>query len=73
MNANDFHCHHIKPIQIGDNDKYKNLVIFHPDIDLLIHATKPDTIHQLLAKLNLTKEQVGKVNKFRLKVGNIVI
>lgn len=70
---NNFHCHHVKPIQDGGNDKYKNLVIFHPDIDRLIHATKSDTIHQLLAKLNLSNEQIEKVNQFRLKVGNIVI
>jgi hypothetical protein len=67
------HCHHITPIQNGGNDKYKKLVIFHPDIDRLIHATKSDTIHQLLAKLDLSTEQIKQVNKFRLKVGNIVI
>jgi len=73
LNISDFHCHHIKPIQGNGNNKYKNLVIFHPDIDRLIHATKSDTIHQLLTKLNLSNEQIEKVNQFRLKVGNIVI
>jgi len=37
----------------GGEDKYRNLVI----------------IHQLLAKLNLSTGQIGKVNQFRLKVG----
>ena len=69
----NFHCHNIKPIQDGGNDKYKNLVIFHPDISRLIHATTSDTIHQLLAKLNLSNEQIEKVNQFRSKVGNNVI
>ena len=70
LSVSNFHCHHIKSIQDGGNDKYKNLVIFHPDIECLIHATKSDTIHQLLVKLNLSTEQIGKVNQFRLKVGN---
>ena len=73
LNVNDFHCHHIKNIQDNGNDKYKSLVIVHPDIDQLIHATKSDIIHQLLAKLNLSNEQIEKVNQFRLKVGNSVI
>jgi len=73
LSVNNFHCHHAKLIQDGGDDKYKNLVIFHPDIHQLIHATKSDIIHQLLAKLNLSTEQIEKVNKFRLKVGNIVV
>jgi len=44
-----------------------------PDIHRLIHATKSETIHQILAKLELSKKQIAKVNKFRVKVGNIVI
>lgn len=73
LNVKEFHCHHIKSINDGGNDKYKNLVIFHSDIDRLIHATTSDAIHQLLAKLNLSNEQIGRVNQFRLKVGNNVI
>lgn len=70
--VNSFHCHHIKPRKDNGTDEYKNLVIFHPDIHRLIHATTSDAIHQL-AKLNLSTKQIGKVNQFRLKVGNIVI
>jgi len=73
LSVSDFHCHHIKSMQDGRNDKYKNLVILHSDIDRLIHATKSETIHQLLAELDLTTEQINEVNKFRFKVGNIVI
>lgn len=73
LSVSTFHCHHIKPIQDGGNDKYKNLVIFHPDIDRLIHTTKSDTIHQLLVKFDLSTKQINQVNQFRLKVGNTVI
>jgi len=73
LEVNGFHCHHIKRLHDVGNDKYNNLVIVHPDIHRLIHATKTDTIHQMLAKLELSKEQIVKVNQFRSKVGNAVI
>ncbi|MHB1654393.1 MAG: HNH endonuclease [Desulfitobacteriaceae bacterium] len=73
LEVNRFHCHHIIPIHDGGNDKYQNLVIISPDIHRLIHASKSETIHQILAKLELSKKQIAKVNKFRVKVGNIVI
>ncbi|EGW37021.1 reverse transcriptase family protein [Desulfosporosinus sp. OT] len=73
LEVDEFHCHHIKQLHDGGSDKYNNLVIVHPVIHRLIHATKADTIHQMLAKLELSKEQIVKVNRFRLKVGNIVI
>ena len=73
LEVNDFHCHHIIPTKDNGNDKYQNLVIIYPDIHRLIHATKTETIHQMLAKLELSKKQIAKVNKFRVKVGNIVI
>jgi 5-methylcytosine-specific restriction endonuclease McrA len=66
-------CHHIIPRENGGTDKYENLVIISPDIHGLIHATKSETIHLLLEKLELSKKQIARVNKFRVKVGNIVI
>jgi len=73
LEVNDFHCHHITPINAGGGDKYSNLVIISPDIHRLTHATKSETIHQILVKLELSKKQIDKVNKFRVKVGNSVI
>ena len=73
LEVNNFHCHHILPINAGGGDKYSNLIIITPDIHRLIHASKSETIHQLLVKLELPKKQIAKVNKFRVKVGNIVI
>jgi len=73
LEVNNFHCHHIIPVSAGGKDKYSNLVIISPDIHRLIHATKSETTHQILAKLKLSKRQIAKVNKFRVQVGNIVI
>jgi len=73
LEVNDFHCHRIVPINASGGDKYSNLVIISPDLHKLIHATKSETIHQILVKLKLSKKQIAKANKFRVKVGNIVI
>jgi len=73
LEVNHFHCHHKLPISKGGTDKYQNLAILSPEIHRLVHAIKPETIHQLLAKLMLTKKQLIKVNKFRVNVGNLVI
>jgi 5-methylcytosine-specific restriction endonuclease McrA len=73
LEVNGFHCHHIIPISDGGEDNYNNLVVISPDIHRLIHATKSETIHEILVKLELLKKQIAKVNKFRVKVGNIVI
>ena len=73
LEVNDFHCHHITQINDGGGDKYSNLVMISPDIHRLIHATKSETIHQIMAKLELSKKQIAKVNKFRVQVGNSVI
>ena len=73
LEVNDFHCHHIIPINADGGDTYSNLVIISPDIHRVIHATKTETIHQILAKLELSKKQIAKVNKFRVQVGNTVI
>ena len=41
----DFHCHHKIPVSKGGTDKTSNLIILHPDIHRLLHATKKETIH----------------------------
>lgn len=73
LTVHEFHCHHIKPISKDGVDKYHNLVILHPDVHRLVHATQRKTIEQLLEKLTLSKEQIEQVNEFRFKVGNSVM
>ncbi|MEC2465870.1 group II intron reverse transcriptase/maturase, partial [Bacillus cereus] len=41
-----------------------------PSIHRLIHATKTETINQLLNELKLNEEQLGKLNKLRKLVEN---
>lgn len=62
----EIHCHHKIPREIGGiNDKYENLVIVHKDVHRLIHATIPETIAKYLTLLNLSNDQLTKVNKYR--------
>ncbi|PEQ27565.1 group II intron reverse transcriptase/maturase [Bacillus thuringiensis] len=66
----DMHCHHKKLWSETKDDSYKNLTIIKPSIHRLIHATKTETINQLLNELKLNEEQLGKLNKLRKLVEN---
>ena len=63
--AEDVHCHHYKPTNLEGTDEFKNLRILHKDVHRLIHATKDETINRLIKFLQLTDEQIKKVNQYR--------
>lgn len=65
LNYSNAHCHHVKPIKDGGSDEYKNLLIIHKDIHILIHATSKSLIKDICRIYNLNKKQIEKVNKFR--------
>lgn len=69
----EIHCHHKKPTSQGGTDEYKNLVIVHKDVHMLIHAVKTETIQAYLDKVKPTKSQLDKINKFREMAGNPAI
>lgn len=69
----DFHTHHIVPVSQGGTDEYANLALVQIEIHRLIHATQPETIAKYLKELNLDAEQLKRLNKFRLKVGNFTV
>ncbi len=52
------------------DDRYSNLVLITRDVHRLIHATETDTIRMYLEQLNLNEEQMKKLNKLRVLVGN---
>ncbi|WP_318582053.1 group II intron reverse transcriptase/maturase [Bacillus paranthracis] len=66
----DIHCHHKRLWSETKDDSYKNLTIIKPSVHRLIHATKIETINQLLNELKLNEEQLGKLNKLRKLVGS---
>lgn len=65
----EIHCHHIIPKAQGGSDKYENLVLMLEPIHRLIHATNNNTIEKYLNTLELTKEQIEKINKYRATIG----
>lgn len=69
----DMECHHIIPRKLGGDDKYKNLILVIPFVHKLIHATNKETIDYYLKELNLTKQDIKRVNNYRVKVGNELI
>ncbi len=69
----EIHCHHKKPISQGGTDEYKNLIILHADVHVLIHAVKAGTIQAYLNTIKPNKSQLDKINKLRMLVGNPTI
>ncbi len=65
----DIHCHHKNPLHMGGTDKYDNLILVQKQVHRLIHATKEDTIQHYVSMLNLSAEQVRKLNRLRLLAG----
>ncbi len=73
LSYEDIHCHHKVPKEQGGTDEYKNLVIVHKNVHLLIHASNETIISKLKSLLNLDKQQIQKVNKYRIKAGRATI
>lgn len=65
LELDEIHCHHVKPVGKGGNDKYNNLIIVSNKVHQLIHAVTKETINKLIKELNLDKTQINKVNKYR--------
>jgi 5-methylcytosine-specific restriction endonuclease McrA len=59
------HCHHLIPKSKGGTDKYKNLVIIHEELHILVHATDKGTIQHYLGKWKLSADQLGRLNYLR--------
>jgi RNA-directed DNA polymerase len=67
VHAQDVHCHHLIPLQLGGNDKFHNLRILHKEVHRLIHMTDPVKIDKLKRKLGVTEPMVLQINKYREK------
>ncbi|WP_336865650.1 group II intron reverse transcriptase/maturase [Peribacillus frigoritolerans] len=67
LNINNMHCHHKIPKNMGGSDDYENLILLTENLHILIHATKIGTIEQ---NLDLNRQQLKKLNEFRVLVGN---
>ncbi|QWH68323.1 group II intron reverse transcriptase/maturase (plasmid) [Bacillus wiedmannii] len=66
-------CHHKILWSETKDDSYSNLVLITRDVHRLIHATDVETIQRYLEFLELNEEQLMKLNKLRLLIGNEII
>lgn len=55
-----------KPLVLGGNDSYQNLIIVSDVVHILIHSSNERTIRKYLKVLNPDKKQLAKLNKFRV-------
>lgn len=69
LDYDDIHCHHKNPRSKGGTDEYRNLIIIHKMLHVLIHATKPETIERYQGMFHLNKNQIKKINRLREKIG----
>src|SRR5690625_214838 len=65
LSAEDVHCHHYLPRNLGGTDEFTNLRIIHKAIHKMIHLTDVDTIRKYAEKIELNKSSLSKVNKYR--------
>jgi hypothetical protein len=62
-------CHHKKPLSLGGDDSYQNLIIVSDVVHILIHSSNDRTIKKYLGVLNPSKMQLRKLNKLRTLAG----
>ena len=63
--ANQVDCHHKKPVALGGDDNYENLIIVSESVHILIHTNNKATIQKYLEVLKLNQKQLDKLNKLR--------
>lgn len=66
LEANQVDCHHKKPVSLGGNDSYQNLIIVSDVVHILIHSSNERTIRKYLKVWNPNKMQLSKLNKLRV-------
>lgn len=65
LEANQIDCHHKKPLSLGGDDSYQNLIIVSDVVHILIHAKNERTINKYLDILKPNQMQLKKLNKLR--------
>lgn len=70
LTVGNMHCHHKIPKYLKGTDQYSNLIYVIKDIHLLIHSNKDATQKRIINQYSINAEQLKKINKLRLLVGN---
>lgn len=65
LDANQVDCHHKKPLSLGGDDSYQNLIIVSDAVHILIHSNSERTIKKYLNDLQLNSKQLAKLNNLR--------
>ena len=65
LDANQVDCHHKKPLSLGGDDSYQNLIIVSDAVHVLIHSSSERTIKKYLNDLQLNSKQLAQLNNLR--------
>ncbi len=71
LELTDMHCHHKQLWSQTKDDSYNNLILVKSVIHRLIHIVDKELARKINRNLNLSDEQLIKINKLRLMVGNV--
>lgn len=69
LEANQVDCHHKKPLSLGGDNSYKNLIIVSDVVHIFIHSSNDRTIRKYLEVFKPNKKQLEKLNKLRTLAG----
>lgn len=67
LTSDEVHCHHVTPKHLGGDDSFRNLIIVHKFVHILIHATNKDTINKYLNLIKPNLKELTKINQYRTK------
>ncbi|SEG86907.1 hypothetical protein SAMN04487919_14921 [Bacillus sp. ok061] len=73
LTPRQMHAHHKVMWSQTKDDSYRNLIIIHPLIHRLVHATSSETIREIMKQFILTDRQIDRLNKLRELVGNATV
>ena len=63
--ANEVHCHHFVPLELGGDDSFSNLRIVQQLVHKVIHAKSKKAVDMYLNLLKPNSKELSKINRYR--------
>ena len=73
LGKSDWHCHHLNPYHLSNDDRYSNLIVLNENVHRLVHLKDFDKVKSFLDGLQLNNKQKEKVNELRKQFNNYTI
>ena len=60
VSVEDYHCHHIKPVEKGGTHDFENLCVLSETEHIILHSATPERLYELFPKRKARIEQLIK-------------